>query len=262
MRGLGYDRFGAHGGDLGGGVTARLGQFHPDAVAGIHVTNVYGEVSDGIRNRRGAQLPRRSRRVGNGPRVRMAPSRGRGRRRSRLGCGFAVELRVLDRREIPGVVRLRRRHRERVQQRRPSDQHHDLLGDRHHRLLLPPVLGQPKQRQPTAVVPDRGSMRSGRVPARHRTAPTVLRRALLQHHPLGRDASKVDTSPRWSSPRLSPPRSERSSARSANENTCRAASACWARVGGHSRHRASLATNFVGRVILRCRPPVRAQLAA
>ncbi|MDX6408855.1 MAG: hypothetical protein QOE13_1926 [Gaiellaceae bacterium] len=47
MRGLGYDRFGAHGGDLGGGVTARLGQFHPDAVAGIHVTNVYGEVSDG-----------------------------------------------------------------------------------------------------------------------------------------------------------------------------------------------------------------------
>ncbi|HEX8133278.1 MAG TPA: epoxide hydrolase [Actinomycetes bacterium] len=47
MRGLGYERFGAHGGDLGGGVTARLGQRHPDAVAGIHVTNVYGSIRAG-----------------------------------------------------------------------------------------------------------------------------------------------------------------------------------------------------------------------
>jgi pimeloyl-ACP methyl ester carboxylesterase len=47
MRGLGYERFGAHGGDLGGGVTARLGQRHPDAVAGIHVTNVYGSIGAG-----------------------------------------------------------------------------------------------------------------------------------------------------------------------------------------------------------------------
>lgn len=38
---LGYSQFGAHGGDLGGGVTARLGMYHPEAVAGIHVTNVY-----------------------------------------------------------------------------------------------------------------------------------------------------------------------------------------------------------------------------
>jgi pimeloyl-ACP methyl ester carboxylesterase len=44
MQRLGYERFGAHGGDIGGGVTARLGQFHPEAVAGIHVTNVYGSI--------------------------------------------------------------------------------------------------------------------------------------------------------------------------------------------------------------------------
>src|ERR1700693_934385 len=44
MRRLGYERFGAHGGDIGGGVSARLGQFHPDVVAGIHVTNVYGSI--------------------------------------------------------------------------------------------------------------------------------------------------------------------------------------------------------------------------
>jgi pimeloyl-ACP methyl ester carboxylesterase len=47
MRQLGYDRFGAHGGDLGGGVAARLGQRHPDALVGVHVTNVYGSIAKG-----------------------------------------------------------------------------------------------------------------------------------------------------------------------------------------------------------------------
>jgi pimeloyl-ACP methyl ester carboxylesterase len=47
MEGLGYERFYAHGGDIGGGVTARLGQRHADAVLGIHVTNVYGSIGKG-----------------------------------------------------------------------------------------------------------------------------------------------------------------------------------------------------------------------
>jgi pimeloyl-ACP methyl ester carboxylesterase len=37
---LGYERYGAHGGDLGAGVTTRLAARHPDAVAGIHLTAV------------------------------------------------------------------------------------------------------------------------------------------------------------------------------------------------------------------------------
>ncbi len=37
---LGYDRFGAHGGDWGAGVTARLAYAHPDKMIGIHVTSV------------------------------------------------------------------------------------------------------------------------------------------------------------------------------------------------------------------------------
>ncbi len=44
MRGLGYQRFGAHGGDIGGGVTARLAERHGDVLTGIHVTNVYGSI--------------------------------------------------------------------------------------------------------------------------------------------------------------------------------------------------------------------------
>jgi pimeloyl-ACP methyl ester carboxylesterase len=37
---LGFTRYAAHGGDLGAGITARLGQAHPEAVAGIHVLAV------------------------------------------------------------------------------------------------------------------------------------------------------------------------------------------------------------------------------
>lgn len=34
---LGYRRFGAHGGDIGAGVTSRMGLYHPDSVEAIHV---------------------------------------------------------------------------------------------------------------------------------------------------------------------------------------------------------------------------------
>jgi pimeloyl-ACP methyl ester carboxylesterase len=40
MTGLGYDRYIAHGGDLGAGITSRMGAVHPEAVAGIHLMAV------------------------------------------------------------------------------------------------------------------------------------------------------------------------------------------------------------------------------
>lgn len=40
MTRLGFDRYLAHGGDLGAGISARLAQAHPEAVAGIHVLAV------------------------------------------------------------------------------------------------------------------------------------------------------------------------------------------------------------------------------
>ncbi len=38
--GLGYSRFAAHGGDIGAGVTSRLGYGHADSMIGIHLTSV------------------------------------------------------------------------------------------------------------------------------------------------------------------------------------------------------------------------------
>ncbi|WP_238547314.1 alpha/beta fold hydrolase [Actinoplanes friuliensis] len=37
---LGFERYAAHGGDLGAGVTSRLAQAHPEALAGIHLLAV------------------------------------------------------------------------------------------------------------------------------------------------------------------------------------------------------------------------------
>src|SRR3954447_24087426 len=37
---LGFDRYAAHGGDLGAGITSRLAQSHPEAVVGIHLLAV------------------------------------------------------------------------------------------------------------------------------------------------------------------------------------------------------------------------------
>ena len=37
---LGFSRYAAHGGDLGAGITSRLGEAHPDALVGIHVLAV------------------------------------------------------------------------------------------------------------------------------------------------------------------------------------------------------------------------------
>jgi pimeloyl-ACP methyl ester carboxylesterase len=42
---LGFDRYAAHGGDLGAGISSRLGEAYPDAVAGIHVLAVAGPIT-------------------------------------------------------------------------------------------------------------------------------------------------------------------------------------------------------------------------
>ena len=207
MRGLGYDRFGARGGDLGGGVTARLGQFHPDAVAGIHVTNVYGEVSDGS-----ATDEERSylAAVEEWERTEGAYGAIQGTRPQTLAAGLADSPAGLSSwivRRDTGRGPTAEATSRACSAKTTYDQHHDLLGDRHDRLLLPPILGQPKQREATAVGPDRGSMRSSRSSRATFTGPHGPSPSAPTTSPAGPRCLEVDISPRWSSPRLSPPRS-------------------------------------------------------
>jgi pimeloyl-ACP methyl ester carboxylesterase len=42
---LGFTRYAAHGGDLGAGITSRLGEAHPEALVGIHLMAVASPVS-------------------------------------------------------------------------------------------------------------------------------------------------------------------------------------------------------------------------
>ncbi|MFD7130679.1 hypothetical protein [Streptomyces sp. NPDC059894] len=42
---LGFGRYAAHGGDLGAGIASRLGEAHPEAVVGIHLTAIAGPVA-------------------------------------------------------------------------------------------------------------------------------------------------------------------------------------------------------------------------
>ncbi|MFJ8749953.1 alpha/beta fold hydrolase [Streptomyces sp. NPDC102441] len=42
---LGVERYAAHGGDLGAGITSRLGEAHPEAVVGIHLMAIASPVS-------------------------------------------------------------------------------------------------------------------------------------------------------------------------------------------------------------------------
>jgi pimeloyl-ACP methyl ester carboxylesterase len=59
MTGLGYGRYVAHGGDLGAGITSRLGAAHPEAVAGIHLTAVMAATGlDGLTPAEEAHLAR------------------------------------------------------------------------------------------------------------------------------------------------------------------------------------------------------------
>ncbi|MFJ9375997.1 epoxide hydrolase family protein [Streptomyces sp. NPDC101455] len=43
---LGFEHYGAHGGDLGSGITARLGQAHPESVVGIHLLDILSTPPD------------------------------------------------------------------------------------------------------------------------------------------------------------------------------------------------------------------------
>ena len=143
--GLGYNRFGAHGGDWGASVTAYLGYAYPQHLIGIHLTSMSspapylgawvqgtdrsGEgtsaTKGGMDSRRG-RIRAHSRHQATDPVLRAERLPG--------GAGW------LDRGEVPLLERLRRRCGEQVYQGRAINYHHHLLGNPNHQFFHPPLL--------------------------------------------------------------------------------------------------------------------------
>src|SRR3954447_4220649 len=105
---------------------------------------------------------------------------------------FARGPRRLDRREVPDLVRLRRRRRDRVQQGPDAGQHRALLVHRRHRLVVLSVL-----RAPARAVADSGRSHGRRadglrrVPARDPAAAALVGGTDVHRHPaLERDAAR------------------------------------------------------------------------
>ena len=157
MARLGYPRYGAQGGDWGSRVAMALGLRHPAHVIGIHLNMVVafpdpgapgtaGELTE--REQEALAAFRRHRAQGSG--YAMAQST----RPQSIGYGLvdspAGALR-LDRREVPGVERLRRRPGQRPHQGRNAGQHHAVLADRQRGVGRPPVLGELRQAHETPV---------------------------------------------------------------------------------------------------------------
>ena len=145
---LGYERFGAQGGDWGSAVTSSLAEQYPANVAGIHLNLVIGRLArlpwrGGLARSRG--VPRRDGAVG-ARRVGLLDHAGdeaadaelRAQRQSGGAGG-------VDRGEVAGVERLRRRRRAVVHQGRAADERDDLLGDADDQLVGAAVPGEPRR---------------------------------------------------------------------------------------------------------------------
>ena len=171
---LGYARFAAQGGDWGAFVTSRLGAVHADKLIGIHLNllavrrdpRMVAEPDAG-----GAAVPRRARALaegGDGLPVDPGHAAADARLRPHRLAGGPGGV---DRREVPRLVRLRRRRRERASR---SDhllaEHQPVLVHRRDRLVVLAVL----RAHARAVADPRGRRRRAdglrRVPARDRCA--------------------------------------------------------------------------------------------
>ena len=196
MAELGYDRYGAQGGDWGSIVAANVADLDPEHVCGLHLNFIaVPPPKDGSARatpERAARAMATHQRVPRGREPATRRSRARGRRRWATALErLARRARRVDRREVPRVDRLRRRRRARVHQGPAAHQHHALLGDRNAprrrpgsttRCARPDV-----RRSRTSTSACRPAWRTSRArsPARRGRG-----RSPLQHHPLDRAAAR------------------------------------------------------------------------
>lgn len=191
---LGYDRFGAQGGDIGAGVSTWLARLFPDSVHGIHLNFVPGSYRPPLG---GDAPPHHTRRAGVSGSCRVMVG-GRGRLR-RSAWHEAADFGLLPHRlphragrlgdgEVQIVERLQRRSRKRHIARRPPHRHLPLLVRQRSQRVASSLQGKPAP--PAGLCPGRADPSSARrrgVSARNRDAPPLLAR------------------PRFSCPDLHPP---------------------------------------------------------
>ena len=201
MAGLGYDRYVAQGGDWGYFVTREVAHRRPRALRRHPPQHGAPDPDDRGHHARGAGFPRRDERVRRG-RLRLhegavdqaADGRVRARRLPRRARG-------VDRREVPHLVRLRRRRRAVVHQGPAARQPDGVLGHRDRALVGRPLL------RGDAGVRHRWH-RSSRRSRRSRSATRATRRRSCARRSAGSACStRSRTSPRCRAAVTSPPSS-------------------------------------------------------
>ncbi len=168
---LGYARFGAAGGDIGSHVSRYLGLDHPERVVAVHRTDAgvpvfTGDPADLAPDERAWIEAAAAWGRDRGRLRRHAPHQApdRGLRAHRL----ASRARCMDRRETPGMERLRRGRRAAVHEGRDPHERHALLAHGDDRLVDVHVPRERRDSARAARPPGRGAVRLLALPRRHR----------------------------------------------------------------------------------------------
>ena len=145
---LGYERFGAQGGDWGSAVTSSLAEQYLANVAGIHLNLVIGRMARLAGETASPEVEAYRAEMGRWVREESAYSIMQGTKPQTLGyalndspvglAGWIVE-------KWRAVERLRRRCRSLVHQGRAADERDDLLGDADDQLVGAAVPGEPRR---------------------------------------------------------------------------------------------------------------------
>ena len=220
---LGYERYGAQGGDWGAIISTRLGATHAGNLSGLHLNMALAGPPDppteadeaGLASRRAFQASR--------DRLQQRPGHEAPVPRHRPGR-LTRWHRRLDHGEVPHLERLQRRCRVALLEGHAADQHHVLLGAQQHRERPPASTTRPAPRVSGVASPPASSRIAAPTgfaafPKEILQTPRHWVEARLQPHPLDGDARRAATSPRWrnrtaSSPTFAPSSASRARVRS------------------------------------------------
>ena len=150
MARLGYNRYGAQGGDWGAIIVRQLGLVDPTHLIGLHSNMCVAGPPPGANPNEGVSPEElkqsEAARGADRERNRLQPASGNEAANARLLAErLARRPRRMDRREVPDLVRLGRQRREALHEGRAPHQHHDLLGHRNGAVVRPAVLREPER---------------------------------------------------------------------------------------------------------------------